>query len=430
MPNLLIKNGRVIDPANNRDEIADVYIKDGKIDRIGAAIESNGAQVIDAKGRIVSPGFVDLHVHLREPGFESKETIATGTRAAAAGGFTSVVPMANTDPVIDTAADVKFILERAQSKAVVNVFPIAALTMEQKGERIVEFGDLVHAGAIGFCDDGRSVMNNEIMRRAMEYCVMFDMPILDHCEDVNLAGDGVMREGAVSTRIGLKGIPPVAEMIQVARDVALAEYTGAHIHIQHISNYRSLSYIQIAKERGVHVTCEVSPHHLTMTEEDVANYDTNYKMNPPLGTEKDRQSLLHALADGTIDCIATDHAPHSQTEKDRVFNEAPFGIIGMETAFPVVYTELVEKKVLTLPQLIEKMTIAPARIMKLAKGTLSIGADADVTILDTEWKGVLEESILQSRSRNCPYIGWKVKGRVVTTIVGGEIILQDGKIIV
>lgn len=430
MPDLLIKNGRLIDPANARDEVADILLREGKVAAIGPNLAPDGAQVIDATGKVVSPGFIDIHVHLREPGYESKETIATGTRAAAAGGFTSVVPMANTDPVIDTASDVKFILDRAQAKAVVNVFPIAAVTMEQKGERIVEFGDLVHAGAIGFCDDGRPIMNNEIMRRAMEYCAMFNVPILDHCEDVHLSGDGVMREGAVSTRIGLKGIPPVAEMIHVARDIALAEYTGGSIHLQHISNYRSLQFIERAKERGVRVTCEVTPHHLTLTEDNVAEYDTNYKMNPPLGTEKDRQALLKALASGTIDCIATDHAPHSQMEKDKVFNEAPFGIIGMETAFPVVFTELVDKGVLSLPQLIEKMTVAPAAIMNLKKGSLSIGADADVTILDPQWEGVLEESILQSRSRNCPYIGWQVKGRVVSTIVGSRMIMNEGKILV
>ncbi len=429
MPDLLIQNGRVIDPANQRDEIADVLIRDGKIAGIERGISADGVEIVDAAGKVVSPGFIDMHVHLREPGFEGKETIESGTRAAAAGGFTSIIPMANTDPVIDTAADIKFILERARSNAVVNVFPIAAVTMEQKGEKIVEFGDLVHAGAIGFSDDGHPIMNNDIMRRALEYCAMFNVPILDHCQDLDLSGVGVMREGAVSTRLGLKGIPPVAESIQVARDVALAEYTGAQVHIQHISNYRSLALLQGAKVRQAQVTCEVTPHHLTMTDEDVCTYDTNYKMAPPLGTEKDRQALLAALANGLIDCIATDHAPHSQMDKDKVFDEAPFGVIGMEAAFPIVYTELVGKKVLTLPQLLEKMTINPARIMHLSKGTLSVGADADVTIMDPEWNGVLETSILQSRSRNCPYLGRSVQCRIFSTIVGGRVIYRDGAIL-
>ncbi|MCX7014975.1 MAG: dihydroorotase [Candidatus Sumerlaeota bacterium] len=430
MTSLLIQNGRVIDPANGRDELADLLIQDGRVAAVGRGLTRAAAEVFDARGKVVAPGFVDLHVHLREPGFESDETIASGTRAAAAGGFTSVVPMANTNPVIDTAAGIKFIQERAGADAAVNVFPIAAVTREQKGESIVEFGDLVQAGAVAFSDDGHAIMNNEIMRRALEYCAMFDVPILDHCGDLNLIGHGVMCEGEVSTRLGLPGIPPVAEAIQVARDIALAEYVGGKVHIQHVSCALSVEFIKRGKERGVAVTAEVTPHHLALTDACLERYDSNFKMSPPLASEEERRALVRGLAEGVIDCIATDHAPHSATQKDKTFDEAPFGVIGSETAFPVVYTELVVGGALTLPQLIEKLSTAPARILKLPKGTLSIGADADVTILDTEWRGAIDESMFRSRSRNTPFLGRQVHGKVAATIVRGRVVYRDGQVLV
>ena len=430
MSSLLIQNGRVVDPANSRDQTADLLIENGKIAAIGRALPRNGATVLDAKGMVVCPGFVDMHVHLREPGFENAETIASGTRAAAAGGFASVVPMANTNPVIHSAADIKFIQELARRDAAVNVFPVAAVTLEQKGQAIVEFGDLVNAGAIGFSDDGHPIMNSEIMRRALEYCAMFETPILDHCGDLNLVGRGVMYEGEVSTRLGLRGIPPVAEAIQVARDMALAEFTGGRIHIQHVTSRLSLEFIERAKQRGVAVTAEATPHHLALTDEAIADFNSNAKMNPPLGSEEERQALLRGLAAGIIDCIATDHAPHSAMEKDKVFDEAPFGVIGLETAFPVVFTELVVGGVLSLPQLIEKMAVNPARAMRLPKGTLSLGADGDVTVLDPQWEGVIEEGMFHSKSRNTPFLGRKVRGRVAATVVGGRIVFRDGAILV
>ena len=430
MTSLLIQNGRIIDPANGRDEMADLLIQDGRIAAIGKGLTRAGADIIDARGKIVAPGLVDLHVHLREPGFESAETIASGTRAAAAGGFTSVVPMANTNPVVDTAAGIKFIQERASADAAVNVFPIAAVTRGQLGETIVEFGDLVQAGAMAFSDDGHAIMNNEIMRRALEYCAMFDVPILDHCGDVNLIGNGVMCEGEVSTRLGLPGIPPVAEAIQVARDIALAEYVGGKVHIQHVSCALSVDFIKRGKERGVAVTAEATPHHLALTDACLERYDSNFKMAPPLPSEEERQAIVRGLAEGVIDCIASDHAPHSATQKDKTFDEAPFGVIGSETAFSVVYTELVVGGTLTLPQLIEKLSVAPARILKLPKGTLSIGADADVTILDTEWQGEIDESMFRSRSRNTPFLGRKVRGKAAATIVRGRVVYRDGQILV
>jgi dihydroorotase len=430
MTNLLIQNGRIVDPANDREETADLLIRDGKIAEIGANLSADGVQTFDASNRVVVPGLVDIHSHWREPGHEGAETIATGSRAAAVGGFTSVVLMANTLPVIDSAADVMFIQERAASKSVVHVFPIAAVTKEQKGEEIVEFGDLVHAGVVGFSDDGQPIMNNEIMRRALEYCAMFNVPILDHCGDLDLAGAGGMREGRVSTRLGLRGIPSVAEIVQVARDVVLAEYVGGHIHIQHVSSRRSVSFIERAKQRDVKVTAEVTPHHLALTHEALDGYNANAKMNPPLGSETDRQALIQGLVDGVIDCIATDHAPHSATDKDKTLPEAPFGVIGLETAFPVCHTELVAGGKMSLALLIEKMAVNPARIMHLPKGTLSVGADGDVAILDPDWEGSITEEMFQSRARNTPFLGRRVQGRVAATVVAGRLVSQDGKALV
>ena len=428
MTTLCIKGGRIIDPANGRDEVGDLWIEDGKI----CSSPSNGkaATTIDASGKVVTPGLIDMHVHLREPGREDKETIASGTRAAAAGGFTSVCPMPNTSPVIDSQTGVKFILSRSQTDAVVNVFPTAAVTREQKGEEITEFGDLIAAGAVAFTDDGHPVMNNEIMRRALEYTSMFNVPVLDHCEDLNLASGGVMHEGRVSTELGLKGWPSVAESIQVQRDVELAAFTGGRIHICHVSAAASVEAVRRGKERGVNITAEVTPHHLSLTETAIRGYNSNAKCNPPLGSEEDRQALIEGLVDGTIDVIATDHAPHTSIEKEAVYPDTPNGIIGMETAFGVLNTVLVKSGIIGLADLIEKLTVAPSRILNLNKGTLGEGADADVAILDTESSCIVDPNRFFSRARNCPWESTELIGRAEATIVGGRLIYQDGKILV
>jgi dihydroorotase len=429
MPTLLIKNGRILDPANQRDEKGDLLVADGKIAEIGKAIHAKADEVMDAAGKVVVPGFVDMHVHLREPGREDKESIASGTRAAAAGGFTSVCPMPNTDPVCDTAQGLQFLRSRARENAVVNVFPIAAVTKGQKGEAITEFGDLVYYGAVAFSDDGHSIMNAEIMRRALEYTSMFNVPILDHCEDINLSEGGQMRSGHMAMKLGLKGIPRAANSCQVARDMDLAHYTGGRVHICHVSVRQELDYIATAKAKGVKVTCEVTPHHLTLTDNCLETYDTNFKMSPPLGPEDDRQALLEGLRNGTIDCIATDHAPHTDMEKDRVMSEAPFGVIGLESAFPVLYTDLVLKKEIGLAALIEKMTVAPARILRVPKGTLGAGEDADITILELDTEFTLDVTKFFSRSRNCPFAGRKLRGRAWATIVAGRVVFRDGHIL-
>jgi dihydroorotase len=418
-----------MDPANQRDEKGDLLVADGKIAEIGKAIRTQAEEVMDAAGKVVVPGFVDMHVHLREPGREDKESIASGTRAAAAGGFTSVCPMPNTDPVCDTAQGLQFLRSRARENAVVNVFPIAAVTKGQKGENITEFGDLVYYGAVAFSDDGHSIMNAEIMRRALEYTSMFNVPILDHCEDINLSEGGQMRSGHMAMKLGLKGIPRAANSCQVARDMDLAHYTGGRVHICHVSVREELDYIATAKAKGVKVTCEVTPHHLTLTDNCLETYDTNFKMSPPLGPEDDRLALIEGLRNGTIDCIATDHAPHTDMEKDRVMSEAPFGVIGLESAFPVLYTDLVLKKEIGLAALIEKMTVAPARILRVPKGTLAIGEDADIAILDLDTEFTLDVTKFFSRSRNCPFAGRKLRGRAWATVVGGRVVFRDGQIL-
>ena len=404
-----IKNGRVVDPANGVDEIRDLCIDAGKI------VASADGEVIDATGKLVVPGLIDMHVHLREPGRSDKETIETGTRCAARGGFTSVVCMPNTTPAADNTGTIAFI---RQHPALVNVFPTGAITKELKGEELAPIGSLKKAGIVAITDDGHCVQNNELMRRAVEYAKMFDLPVLDHCQDYNLVADGVMHEGHWSTALGLRGWPASGEDIIVARNILLAELADWHIHCQHISSTRSVQLIREAKKRGVKISAEACPHHFTLTDECVKNYDTNFKMNPPLRTEHDRQALLEGLADGTIEIIASDHAPHCNYEKEVEFDVAPFGIIGLETEL-ALSLELVRKKVLTLPALIEKFTTKPAALLRLKKGTLSLGADADVTIIDPdmEWKFDVMQSA--SKSRNSPFHGWQLRGKAVRTIVGG-----------
>jgi dihydroorotase len=427
-PVYMLKGGRVVDPANGRDETADLWLAGGKVLARDPGVTPD--EVIDAGGKLVLPGLVDMHVHLREPGREDEETIASGTRAAAAGGFTSVCAMPNTAPVIDAQAGVKFILSRAQSDAVVNVFPYAALTRERKGAELTEFGDLLEAGAIGFTDEGRSIMNNLVMHRALAYARSFDALILDHCEDVNLAEHGVARFGELATRLGLPGWPSVAESIQVARDVDLAEFTGGRVHILHVSSRASVGFIRQAQSRGVKVSAEVTPHHLTLTVDALADYDTNYLVSPPLGTEDDRQALVEGLLDGTIDVITSDHEPHTNIEKDEMFNDAPAGVIGMETAFSAIYGGLVATGQVPLGRLVEAMTINPSRLLDLGKGTLSDGADADVTVVDPELQWTVDPSRFYSKSRNCPWNGQTLTGRPVMTFVGGRLACRDGRMLV
>ena len=426
METTIIKNGRIIDPANNLDTIGDILIVDGVIAKVGVIDDfPSDPVVIDATDKIVCPGFIDLHTHLREPGREDKETIKTGTMAAAAGGYTSICPMGNTSPVCDSAAVVKFIKTRADIDAIVNVYPMGTVTKNLAGEEIVEFGDLYYAGVKGFTDDGNPVMNAEIMRRALEYSTMFGLPILDHCEDKQLSDEGVMHDGLVSTRIGLKGIPPQAESIQVARDVDLAAMTGGHIHIQHVSKKASLCHIRQGKKQGVNITAEATPHHLCLTDEKLADFNTNAKMNPPLGSEEDRQALIEALIDGTIDCIATDHAPHTDIEKDMPITLAPFGTIGLETAFPACYTYLVKTSRLSVSMLIQKMTQAPADIIKIApRGSLSLGAPADITIIDLSKSQLITKDFFHSKSSNNCFIGETLWGVITTTLVSGKVVFR------
>lgn len=424
---ILIRGGTVVDPARKLHERRDVLIEAETIVAVDAGIPSSRARFqVDATGLIVCPGFVDLHSHLREPGGNASETIESGTRAAAAGGFTTVFCMPNTNPVCDSHVVVRYMLDRAKETGCIRVAPVAAVTRGQSGESLSELGALVNAGALAFSDDGRPVANAMVMRRALQYAHMLGVPIFDHCEDMSLTADGVMHEGPVSLGLGLKGIPRSSEATIVARDCALAYETGGHLHICHVSNRDSVAAIRHWKQRGAPVTAEVSPHHLTLTDDEVARdsegraYSTSAKMKPPLCSEDDRQVLIAALEDGTIDCIATDHAPHSPALKDTLFAEAPFGILGFESAFAVLHTEFVTTGRWKLDFLIEKMTMAPAAIMDAPWGTLAPGATADIALIATDETFVFDESCLRSRSRNSPWIGRTMKGRIVGTLASGR----------
>ena len=423
MTSLLIKNGRVINPAKKFDKLANILIVDGKIKSIDSKTPT-ADRVIDARGLIVTPGLSDMHVHLREPGKEDEETIASGVSAAVAGGFTSIACMPNTDPVVDNEASAEFVYLQAKRANLANVFPIGAITKGSKGEQLSEMGQLVRGGAVGFSDDGSPVKSAEVMRRALEYSKMFDKPVIDHCEDMDLVKTGVMNEGRVSIVLGLPGMPKIAEEIIVHRDIMLAKQARGKLHITHVSTARSVELIRQAKKEGIKVTCDVTPHHLTLTEEYVRTFDPVYKMNPPLRTHDDVKALRAGLKDGTIDAIASDHAPHSSEEKDVEFSAAPFGVIGMETVVPIIITELVHKKSLTWLEMIAKLTINPARILGIAKGIIQAGADADLTLIDPQKAWVIDPKQFKSKSRNCPFAGWKVKGKVIKTIVAGRVVLE------
>ncbi|MFH1825819.1 MAG: dihydroorotase [bacterium] len=426
---LLIKNGRVINPATNLDAKRDILIENGKIVKISSRVKGQGAREIEAKGLLVLPGLIDLHTHLRDPGRPDKETIFSGTRAAAKGGFTSICCMANTEPAIDNPAVVKYVRHKAESDGVVNVYPVAAVTKGLKGETLAEMGLMLEEGAVAFSDDGQPVMQADMMRRAVEYASQFDAPIISHCEDKSLAQGGVMNEGALSTEIGLPGIPAIAEEIMVARDIMLAREFG-RVHIAHVSTAGSVELIRQAKRRGIAVTCETCPHYFSLTEEAVRNYDTNAKVNPPLRSKADVKAIIRGLKDGTIDVIATDHAPHNVEVKNVEFNQAAFGLVGLETALALVLTKLVESKELTLKKAIEKMTVGPAKVLGLSKGSLKIGTSADVIIVDPQAEWQVDASQFASKSRNTPFNGWKLKGKVFYTIVGGKVVVRDGKLVV
>ena len=417
---LLLRGGRVVDPANRIDAVQDVLIADGRIVRVGLALRApEGTPVLDVAGKVVCPGFIDIHVHLREPGLEYKETIASGTRAAAAGGFTAVACMANTYPVNDNRAVTDFILAKARVEGVVRVYPIGAVSRGLKGETLAEMGELAEGGCVAFSDDGKCVMNAEVYRRAMEYALPFGMPLISHAEDCHLARAGSMNEGLVSTELGLSGLPAAAEDVMVARDILLAELTGAHVHIAHISTAGAVRLVREGRARGIRVTAEVTPHHLVLSDEAVRDYDPNMKMAPPLRGKRDVEALLEALADGTIDCIATDHAPHALSDKEGEFEEAANGVVGLETAVSVLLDRLVRAGRLDLPTLVARLTAGPARLLNLPGGSLAAGAPADITILDLERSWTVEPGRFLSRSRNTPFGGWTGQGGPVLTLVGG-----------
>jgi dihydroorotase len=448
----VLQGGRVIDPANDRDEIADVFISKGKIQSVGANLETPAdVETIGCTGKVICPGLIDLHVHLREPGQTAKETIATGTAAAALGGFTSVVCMPNTSPAIDSPSTVALIEDKAEHEAVVNLFITGAITLGIAGEELAPIGSLKQAGVVAITDDGHCVQNHELMRRALEYARMFDLPVMDHCQDYSLVTDGVMHEGYWSTHLGLNGWPATGEDLIVARNIELAELTGTHVHCQHVTSGRSVELIRRAKEREVPISGEACPHHFTLTDATIGGsdhfwaedgrelqsetqrtqwpaFDTNFKMNPPLRSADDRAAIIAGLADGTLEILASDHAPHCGHEKDVEFDYAPFGITGLETELALSLMQLYHGQHLDLPALIAKYTVNPARLLDLPKGTLSEGADADVTVFDPDEEWVVDAAASPSQSRNTPFDGWTLKGRAVLTMVGGKIVWQESAV--
>ena len=423
MKPLVLRGGRVLDPSRGLDMIGDVLIMDGMIEHAGSAVAGpDGAEIVDCSGFIVAPGFVDVHTHLREPGREDVETIASGARAAAAGGFTAVCAMPNTDPVTDNQAAVGFIVRQGLAAQAARVYPIGAISVGQKGQALAEVGEMVGAGAIAISDDGKPVVSAHLMRTALEYTRTFGIPVVDHCEEPTLAAGGAMNEGLISAKLGLKGIPPESEQIMVIRDILLARRTGGHVHLAHMSTKGSVELIRWGKERGIRVTAEVCPHHLSLTEAAVDGYDTNAKMNPPLRTAEDVAALQDALRDGTIDVVATDHAPHHYDEKEREFADAPNGIVGLETALGVVATTLVDRGILTWAQLIDRMSVAPSRLFHLRGGSLARGPPGDVTVFDPTRVWSVDPSRFVSKGRNTPWAGAQLTGRAVCTIVGGRIV--------
>jgi dihydroorotase len=426
---ILIKNGTIIDPSQSMEKQKDLLIRDGRVEAIDESLDAEGAEIFDATDLIVAPGFIDLHVHLREPGFEYKETIASGARAAVAGGFTSVCCMPNTKPVNDNSSVTSFIIEQGRAAKLANVFPIGAITQGSNGEHLAEIGEMKTAGVVAISDDGKPVIDSGIMRRAMEYSRDFGLAVVDHCEDCCGLAAWAMHEGEYSALMGLNGLPGAAEDLHVARDITLAELTGARVHIAHISTSRSVDLVRQAKRKGLAVTCEVTPHHFTLTDGDVyeSGYNTNFNMAPPLRPQSDLGAVIEGLRDGTIDAIATDHAPHHANEKMLEFDHAPNGIIGLETAVSLTLDRLVDRGVISLRRMVELLSVNPARIFNLDRGTLKVGAVADVTIFDPGREIKVDASKFQSKSRNTPFGGWELKGAPVATIVGGRVVWRDGK---
>jgi dihydroorotase len=427
MSALVIRNGRVIDPASGHDGIADVWLEDGVVRGVGPNLAPAGAETFDATGLIVAPGFIDMHVHLREPGFEHAETIESGARAAAAGGFTSICPMPNTAPVNDNATVTSYIIEKARRHAIVNVFPIGAITKGSLGDELAAIGSMVQAGAVAISDDGRPVMNARVMRRAMEFARSLNIPVIDHCEDLHLSAGGDMHEGFESVRLGLRGIPGCSEDVMVARDILLAEVTGARYHVAHISARHSVEMVGFAKSRGLKVTAETTPHHFALADANMLPYDSNYKMKPPLRSLCDVGAVVAGVVNGSIDAIATDHAPHPGSEKMQEFEKCPFGILGLETAIGTALEHLVHPGKISLRRLVELFTTGPARILGLNRGTLAASAPADVTVFSTdrEWTYDVNQSF--SKSRNSPFDGHTFRGGPVATIVGGMIVWRAGE---
>ncbi|OGS17978.1 MAG: dihydroorotase [Elusimicrobia bacterium RIFOXYA2_FULL_40_6] len=425
---LLIKNGRLIDPAARLDKITDILVDNGRVVKLGKIRSIPRAKTVDAKNKIVIPGIIDIHTHLREPGHEEEETIESGCKAAAAGGVTSVLCMANTHPVIDNQTAVEFILMKAKNDGIVNVFPIGAVTKGSLGVEMAEIGELKNAGVVAVSDDGNPILSALVMRRALEYSKMFAIPVISHCEDNNLTKDGVMNEGYMSTLLGLRGIPKEAEEVMVSRDIILAHLTGGYLHIAHVSTKGTVELIRNAKKNGIKITAETCPHYFTLTDECVKTYDTNTKVKPPVRTKTDIEAIVQGLKDGTIDCIASDHAPHTQEEKNKEYDLAPFGMIGLETLLPLSVTYLLKNKKLTLNQMVAKLSSNPAKIFKLeGRGTLKPGSIADITIIDLNKEAVIKDFV--SKSKNSPFIDWELKGFPVNTVVNGKVVMDNGKII-
>lgn len=425
----LIKGGRVIDPANNLNEVCDVLVEDGRIKDVGKKIGSTGSETINARGMIVTPGLIDMHVHLREPGFEYKEDIASGTRAAALGGFTTLCCMPNTDPVIDNLATASFVRERAKNSGVVRVLPIGAISKKQEGQELSAIADLVAAGCVALSDDGKPVAKSSLMRNALEYAKMFDLPVLSHCEEASLSKDGQMHEGFYSTIYGLRGIPAEAEEIMAARDIILARLTGARLHLCHVSTSGTIELVRQAKREGLPVSCEATPHHLALSDEVVGSYDGDTKVNPPLRSVEHIESLLDAVNDGTVDCLATDHAPHEVESKDCEYALASFGISGLETAVAVCMN-LVSQGLLDLKRVVAGFTSGPARVLGLKQGSLSPQAAADITIIDPKKVKAVDPSLFYSKGKNTPFKGMELTGWPVLTMVGGNIVAQKGRLLV
>jgi len=430
---LLLKNVHLVDPVAGRNGLFDILIEGDRVARVDRNLPANGARVVELPTSfVVTPGLIDIHVHLREPGQEHKETIATGVASAVAGGFTAVACMPNTEPINDTASVTQFIVKKAADANLARVYPIGAVSVGSNGEQLTEIGDLRAAGCVAISDDGRPVKTALLMRRALEYASMFGMPVIDHCEDPSLKGDGVAHEGAASGLLGLRGIPGIAESLMVERDISVAEMTGGHVHIAHMSARQSLRAVRDGKARGVHVTTEVTPHHFVLTDEALherGGYDTSFKMNPPLREDADRAAMIEGLRDGSIDVIATDHAPHHADEKAREFDHAPFGIVGLETAVPLCFDRLVHAGVVTLDRFVDLLSAAPARVLNLPGGTLKEGSPADVTILAPDAAVTIRAAALRSKSKNTPFDGWTLKGAVAATIVGGRVVYVNEDVV-